>query len=85
MLINAAISGERNVIKNDTEILKYNDLTIGMQLKWNVKTNVITVIIQATGTTSRSIKKYLSNILGKHKIKECQKQSYWALHTYFRK
>jgi hypothetical protein len=40
---------------------------------WNVKTNVIPVIIGAAGTISESFRKYLSNVLGKHKIKEIQK------------
>ena len=43
------------------------------QLKWNVKTNVIPVIIRATGTIKKSIGKYPSNISGKHEIKELQK------------
>jgi hypothetical protein len=37
---------------------------------WRVKTNVIPVVIQPTLTTSKSFRKYLSNILGKHEIKE---------------
>jgi len=42
MLINVAISGDRNVIKNEAEkILKYKDLTKEIQRKWNVKTKVI--------------------------------------------
>jgi hypothetical protein len=40
---------------------------------WNVKTKMIPVIIGATGTVSKSFRKYLSNIPGKHKAKELQK------------
>ena len=40
---------------------------------WNVQTKVIPVIIGATGTISKSFKKYVSNIPGKHKVKELQK------------
>jgi hypothetical protein len=40
---------------------------------WNVKTNVISVIVGATGTTLKSFTKYLSSVLGKHEIKELQK------------
>jgi hypothetical protein len=40
---------------------------------WNVKTNVIPVIIGATGTISKSIRKYLSNVPGIHEVKELQK------------
>ena len=39
MLIDVAISGDRNVIKKEAEkILKYKDLTIEIQLMWNLKT-----------------------------------------------
>jgi len=74
MLIDVAISGDRNVIKKETEkILKYKDLTIEIQRMWNAKTKVISVIIGATGTISKSFRKYVSNIPGKHEIKELQK------------
>jgi len=54
MLRDVAISGDRNVIKKEAEkILKYKDLTIEIQCMWNVKTEVIPVIIGATGTISK--------------------------------
>jgi len=53
---------------------------------WNVKTKVISVIIGATGTISKSFRKYVSNKPGNHEVKELQKKKpYWALHTYFAK
>ena len=74
MLINFAISGDRNVIEKEAEkILKYKDLTIEIQSMWNVKTKVIPVIIGATGTISKSFRKYVSNIPGKYEVKELQK------------
>jgi hypothetical protein len=74
MLIEATISGDRDVIKKVAEkILKYKDLTIKIQRMWNVKTKVIPVIIGATGTISKSFRKYVRNILGKHEVKELQK------------
>jgi len=39
---------------------------------WNVKTKVIPVI-EASGTISKSFRKYASNIPGKHEVKELQK------------
>jgi hypothetical protein len=43
MLIDVAISGDRNVIKKEAKkILKYKDLTIEIHHMWNVKTRVIT-------------------------------------------
>ena len=69
-----AISGDRNVIKKEAEkILKYKELRIEIQRMWNVKTKVIPVIIGATGTVSKSFRKYVSNIAGKHEVKELQK------------
>jgi hypothetical protein len=74
MLIDVAFSGDRNVIKKEAEkIFKYEDLTIEKQRMWNVKTMVIPVIIGATGTISKSFRKYVSNILGNHEVKELQK------------
>ena len=71
MLMDAAISGDRNVIKKEAEkILKYKDLTIEIQCMWNVKTKVIPVIIGVTGTISKSFRKYVSNIPGEHEVKE---------------
>ena len=74
MLIDVAISGDRNVIKKEAEkILKYNDLTTEIQRMWNVKTKVIPVIIGETGTISKTFRKYVSNIPGNHEVKELQK------------
>jgi hypothetical protein len=42
---------------------------------WNVKATVIPVIIGATGTISKSLRQYLSNIPGKHVIEELQKRA----------
>ena len=53
---------------------------------WNVKAKVIPVIAGATRTIAKQFRQCLSNIPGKHEIKELpQKKSYWALHTYFGK
>jgi len=74
MLVDVAISGDRNVNKKEAEkILKYKDLTTEIQCMWNVKTKVMPVIIGATGTISKSFRKYVSNIPGKHEVKELQK------------
>jgi len=46
MLVNVEILGDKNLIKKETEkFLKYADFTIGIQVMWNVKTEVIPVII----------------------------------------
>jgi len=66
VLIDAAISGCRNVIKKEAnKILKYKDLTIEVQHMWNVKTKVIPVIIGAAGTISKSFRKYYFKVIQK--------------------
>jgi hypothetical protein len=54
-------------------MLKYKDLIIELQHKWNVVAKVIPVIKGATGTISQPLRQYLSNLPGKHKIKDCKK------------
>jgi hypothetical protein len=71
MLIDVAIPEDRNVIKQEAKkILKYKDLITETQCMWNVNTKVTSVIRGATGTISKSFRKYLSSIPGKHKVKE---------------
>jgi hypothetical protein len=74
MLIDVSVPGDRNVIQKETEkILKYKNFTIEIQRMWNVKTGVIPVIIGATGTVSKSFRKYVSTITGNREVKELQK------------
>ena len=74
VLTDVAISGDRNVIKIEAQkILKYKELAIEIERMWNVETKVIPVIIGATGTISKSFRKYVSNIPGNHEVKELQK------------
>jgi len=73
MFMDDSILGDRNLIKKEAKnILKYKYLTIEIQRILNVKTKVILITTGATGTISESLRKYLSNTLGKHKIKEIQ-------------
>jgi hypothetical protein len=69
MLIDAAILGDRNVIRKEAKkILKYKDLITEIQCMWSVKTKVTPVIIGATGTISKSFRKYMSCIPGKREV-----------------
>jgi hypothetical protein len=61
-----------------------NNLTIEIQRIWNVKTRVIPVILGATGTISKSFRKYVSTIPGNHemKLRNYRKLPYWhCTHT----
>ena len=53
--------------------LKYKDRIVEIQRMWNVKSKVIPLIIGATGTISKSLIQYQSNVIRKHEIKELQK------------
>jgi hypothetical protein len=73
MSIDVEIPGDRNLIKKEIEkIVKYEDLITEIQRMWSVKAKVIAAITGATGTVSMSLRQYLSNITGKHEIKELQ-------------
>ena len=76
MLIDAGISGERNMIikEDDEKIIKYKYLTIEVRRMRHVKTEVISQEqdwqLQPSQHHSRQ---YLSNIWEKHEIKGLQK------------
>ena len=61
--------------KEAEKILNHKDLTIEIQRMWNVRTKAIPVIIGATGTISKTFRKYVSNIPGNHEVKELQKRA----------
>ena len=42
---------------------------------WNVKARVIPVITGTTGTISKSLRQYLNNIPGEHKVKNYKKKT----------
>jgi len=74
MSIDVAMPADRNVIKKEAEyILKYKDLIMEIQSMWNVKAKVIPVITGASGSISKSLRQCLSNVAGKHGMKELQK------------
>ena len=86
MLTDVAIPGDRNAIKKKAEkILKYKYLIIEIQCMWNVKAKVMPVIIGATGTISKSLRQYLSNIPGKHEMKVLKKTAILCTAHYCRK
>ena len=74
MLIDGEIPGDRNVINKEGEkIIEYKVLTTEIQRMWNVKAEMVPVIIRANGTISKSMRKYLCNVSGKRVVKELQK------------
>jgi hypothetical protein len=74
LLIDTAISGDRNTIKKEAEkILNYKDLKIEIQRMWNVKTEVITIIYGGKWKHLKLIQKIAEQHNCKAKIKEIHK------------
>ena len=69
-----AIPADRNAVQKEAEKkLKYKSLCIEIQRKWNLKSTIVPVIIGATGIATRSLRKNLEAIPGKHSIDSLQK------------
>jgi hypothetical protein len=66
---------QKCVKKEAEKILKYKEFITEIQRMWNVKAKIVSVIIGATGTISKSLTQYLSNMPGKHEIKEIRKKT----------
>jgi hypothetical protein len=75
-VMDRTISGDRNVIRKETEkISKYKHLAIVIKYMQNLNKKSIPVIIQVIRTSSKSFRKYLNNTPGKRNPKELQKTS----------
>ena len=73
-LIDVAIPADRNVVQKEAEKkLKYKSLCIELQQMWNLKCTIIPLIIGATGIVTRSLRKNLQAVQGKHLIDSLQK------------
>ena len=67
-------SADRNVVQKEAEKkLKYNSLCIEIQRMCNLKCTIVPVIIGATGIVTRSFRKNLEAVPGKHSIDSLQK------------
>ena len=64
------------IIKEAEKNLKYKSLCIEIQRMWNLKCTIVPVIIGATGIVTRSLRKNLEAVPGKHSIDSLQKTSY---------
>jgi hypothetical protein len=74
LIIIIIIPADKNVVQKEAEKrLKYKSLCIEIQRIWNLKCTIVPVIIGATGIVTRSLKKNLEAIPGKHLIDSLQK------------
>ena len=73
-LIDVAIPADRNGVQKEAEKnLKYKSLCIEIQRTWNLKCTIVPVIIGASGIVTRSLRKHLEAVPGKHSIDSLQK------------
>jgi len=72
-LIDMAIPADRNVQKDAEKKVKYKSLCIEIQRMWNLKYTIIPIVIGATGIVTRSLRKNLEVVQGKHSIDSIQK------------
>ena len=71
---NVAIPADRNVVQKEAEKrLKYNSLCKEIQRMWNLKCTIVPVINGATEIVTRSLRKNLETVPGKHSIDSLQK------------
>jgi hypothetical protein len=74
VLIDVAISGDRNVIQKETKNkLKYESLCIEIERKWNMECLTIPVVTGTTEIVTKGLKKNLKAIPGKHSMDSLQK------------
>jgi hypothetical protein len=74
-----AIPADRNIVQKEAEKkLKYKSLCIEIQRMWNLNCTIIPVILGATGTETRSLRKNLEYIPVKHSIDSLQKTAILA-------
>jgi len=67
-LIDVAMPADRNVVQKEAEKkLIYKSLCTEIQRMWNLKCTIIPIIIGATGIVTRSLRKNLEAVPGKHR------------------
>jgi len=68
-----AIPADRNVVRKEAEKkLKYKSLGVEQRM-WNLKCTIVPVITGVTGIVTRSLRKNLEAVPGKHSIDSPQK------------
>jgi hypothetical protein len=73
-LIDVAIPADRIVVQKEAENkLKYKSLCVEIQRMWNLKSTNIPVKLGATGILTRSVRKNLEAVPGKHLVDSLQK------------
>jgi len=72
--MDVVIPTDRNAVQKEVEKkLKYKSLCTEIQRMWNLKCMIIPVISGANGIVTRSLRKNLETVPGKHSIDSLQK------------
>ena len=67
-IIDVAVPNDHNIrVKEQDKVEKYQDLRLEIQRLWNVKAQVVPVVIGALGSTTPNFPKHLEKIPGKHR------------------
>ena len=75
-IIDVAIPLDKNIRGKESEkIQKYQDLKLELQKLWNVKAEVIPVVIGALGAVSTSLEGHLQRTPGEHDMRKLMKQA----------
>jgi hypothetical protein len=67
------------VQKEAEKKLKYKRLFIEIKRMWNLKCTIIPIVFGATGIVTRSLKKNLEAVPGKHSIDSLQDSYTWNI------
>ena len=74
-IIDVAVPLDKNVrAKEEEKVQKYQDLKLEIQRLWNVKAEVIPVVIGALGAVSTNLENHLQRIPGGHDMRKLIKQ-----------
>ena len=74
ILVDVAIPSDKNTSSKVSEkISKYKDLEIGITRTWQMKTEIIPVVIGALGVVKKGSEKFISEITGNINLQEIQK------------
>ena len=80
-----AIPADRHVQKEAEKKLKCKSLCIEIQRMWNLKCTIVPVITGATGIVTKSLRKNLEAVPGKHSIYSLQKTAIFGTSHIIRK
>lgn len=78
-LIDVAIPADHNLIQKEAEkMLKYRDLSIEISRMWDMRTEIVPIIIGALGAIPKTLNKNISKVPGQIKTQELQEATLYS-------